>query len=64
VIDAVGIASWALARGLKVSTVVEWWEERSAIREYEGGLSREQAEMLAFEEDVYERFAPEELPPW
>ena len=58
------VTQWALARGLSVADVVEWWNERAAIREYDGGYSLELAEQVAFETDVLSRFAPDELPPW
>jgi hypothetical protein len=35
-------------RDLLPETLVELWEERVAIMEYEGGLSREEAEWQAF----------------
>lgn len=38
-----------------VDVVVEEWGERAAVREYLGGVTRDEAERLAFD-DVLERF--------
>ena len=35
-------------RELLLEALMELWEERAAIMEYEGGLSREEAEWQAF----------------
>jgi hypothetical protein len=35
-------------RGLLSEDLIELWEERAAIMEYEGGLSHEEAEWQAF----------------
>jgi hypothetical protein len=35
-------------RELLLETLIELWEERAAIMEYEGGLAREEAEWQAF----------------
>jgi hypothetical protein len=36
--------------GVDVDTFVEQWQERAAIREFEGGLSRADAERAALED--------------
>ena len=41
----------------------ELWEERAAVREYDGGLKRERAELLAAR-DVKELIKPQPLPLW
>jgi len=40
----------ALRLGRDPEEVVEWWAERAAIREIDGGQSRDDAERHAFEE--------------
>ena len=46
--------------GVDPDELAEWWSERAAVREYEGGQSRAEAEQSAFE-DV-ERVL--EIAPW
>ncbi|MEM9369105.1 MAG: hypothetical protein AAGD07_24220 [Planctomycetota bacterium] len=45
---------------MDTETAIELWHERAAIREFDGGFEREQAEYLAVK-DV-ERMAGKELP--
>jgi hypothetical protein len=40
----------ALRLGREPEDLVEWWAERAAIRELEGGLPRDEAERAAFED--------------
>ncbi len=46
---------------LDVAAVIEFWSERAAIREHEGGLPRELAEEYAYD-DTMMRFDPEYEP--
>jgi len=41
-----------LARRLDLDQdqVLEWWAERAAVREFDGGLTREAAELAAFDD--------------
>jgi hypothetical protein len=41
------IESFAATHGVPVLETLEYFEERAAIREYEGGLSRQEAETAA-----------------
>jgi hypothetical protein len=36
--------------GLAVDDVLEWWAERAAVREFEGGQPRAAAELAAFDD--------------
>ena len=40
----------AQALGIDISAALEHWGERAAIREFEGGLSREDAERAALDD--------------
>ena len=44
------VQDYAARNGLPVAEVVEWWSERAAIREFDAGETREDAERLAFAE--------------
>lgn len=44
------LARIAERTGVPLAELVERWSERAAIREYEGGMTRTQAEEAAFEE--------------
>ena len=41
-----------LARRLNLDQdqLLEWWAERAAVREFDGGLTREAAELAAFDD--------------
>jgi len=46
--------------GLDSDELVEWWSERAAVREYDGGQARDEAELAALD-DVRQMI---ELGPW
>lgn len=52
------VRDWCADRFVDVDEVIEYWTERAAIREYEAGVPRFDAEHLAFAEDVVRRFGP------
>jgi hypothetical protein len=45
-----GCIELARTLGLEADDVIEWWLERSSVREYDGGLTREAAEAAALED--------------
>ena len=59
-VASIGVRFWAKERGLSTDALVEFWEERAAIREYLGGVARELAEEGAWS-DLRVTFAPEEI---
>lgn len=54
---AVNVRVWAERRGLDPNEAHEMWAERAAIREYLGGYTRAEAELLA-ESDVVRQTTP------
>lgn len=44
------VTQWAIDRGLDPRNVLELWNERAAIREYEGGMPRGEAEREALDD--------------
>lgn len=49
------VLDYARKRRLDERDVLEWWTERAAVREYDGGTQRDEAERLAMV-DVMERW--------
>jgi len=45
-----GCIELARRLGLDQDQVLEWWAERAAVREFDGGLTREAAELAAFDD--------------
>jgi len=45
-----GCIELARRLGLDSDQVLEWWSERAAVREFDGGLTREAAELAAFDD--------------
>ncbi len=52
-----GCIELARRLGLTADDVIEWWLERSSVREFDGGLARDAAELAAFE-DAHVHFEP------
>ena len=50
------LSEFARERDVPAFAVILEWEERAAVREYLGGVTRDEAEALAFN-DTRERFA-------
>lgn len=44
----------AVKSGRQIVDICEMWNERAAIREYDGGKSRREAEVLAFDDVAME----------
>jgi hypothetical protein len=42
------VAKWAMSNGLSPLEAVEYWDERAAIRQHDGGQSQAEAESNAF----------------
>jgi len=45
-----GCIELARRLGLDADQLLEWWSERAAVREFDGGLTREAAELAAFDD--------------
>jgi len=45
-----GCIELARRLGLDADQLLEWWHERAAVREFDGGLTREAAELAAFDD--------------
>jgi len=45
-----GCIELARRLGLDQDRLLEWWAERAAVREFDGGLTREAAELAAFDD--------------
>ena len=45
-----GCIELARRLGLDQEQLLEWWAERAAVREFDGGLTREAAELAAFDD--------------
>lgn len=52
------VRAWCEDRFVDVDEVLEFWEERAAIRQFDGGTPKWAAEELAFREDVVGKFGP------
>jgi len=45
-----GCIELARRLGLDADQLLEWWSERAAVREFDGGLTRDAAELAAFDD--------------